>query len=224
MNNQLINHYETGALFSLPEAEQERIGNVSTLQSCVKNDHFFVPGAPHQFVYLIRSGRVKVASFSDDGKEIIKEILYPGEMFGEEALIGEAFHRDYAVALDDEVKVLEIKAADAVSLMSRNPRLAMHITAKLCQRVRSMEGRLEALLFKNSRTRILEFLKRTAMKDQRRVGAEFLIAPFLTHDDIAKVTDTSRQTVTQVLNELKKSNLIYFDRKRLLIRDLEKLV
>lgn len=224
MNSILNNNYQTGALSSLADADRERIENVSVTRTVVKNDYFYIPGAACKWVYFLREGRVKVTSYSDDGKEIIKEILYPGEMFGEEGMIGEKVHRDYAVALDDEVKVWAVKVIDAASLMQRNPKLAMQVTTKLCNRVRTMEGRLESLLFKNSRTRILEFLKRAAMKRPHRIGEEYLITPFLTHDDIAKVTDTSRQTVTQVLNEMKKENLIYFDRKRLLIRDIERLV
>ena len=63
-----------------------------------------------------------------------------------------------------------------------------------------------------------------AAEDSKMVGTETLIMNNLTHQDMAKLTATSRQTVTTVLNELREKNLIYFDRKRILIRNIDKLI
>ncbi|MFT5763438.1 MAG: CRP/FNR family cyclic AMP-dependent transcriptional regulator, partial [Saprospiraceae bacterium] len=84
-------------------------------------------------------------------------------------------------------------------------------------------NRLESLIFKDARTRIIEFLKDSAEKRGRRVGYEMLLKHSLTQQDIANLTGTSRQTVTSVLNELRKSDLIYFNRRSILIRDMAKL-
>lgn len=86
-----------------------------------------------------------------------------------------------------------------------------------------MEHRLESLIFKDSRSRIVEFMVEMAEKKGQRVGYEWVIRSFLTHQEIANITATSRQTVTTVLNELRDANFLTFNRKRLLIRDLEKL-
>ena len=90
-------------------------------------------------------------------------------------------------------------------------------------RLRRVEDRLESLIFKDARTRIIDFIKDSASKRGRQVGFETLIKHSLTQQDIANLTGTSRQTVTSVLNELKKLNLIYFTRKSILVRDLAKL-
>ena len=86
-----------------------------------------------------------------------------------------------------------------------------------------MEDRLESLVFKDSKTRIIEFLLLSIHKSGQRVGYEYVLRNFITHQDIANLTSTSRQTVTMVLNNLRNENIIQFDRKRLLVRDLEKL-
>ena len=90
-------------------------------------------------------------------------------------------------------------------------------------RLRKMERKIESLVFKDARTRIVEFLKDTAMERGQKVGFEMMIKNHLTHKDIASLTGTSRQTVTTVMNELREKNLINFDRRRILIRDIEKL-
>ena len=85
------------------------------------------------------------------------------------------------------------------------------------------ESKLESLIFKDARTRIIEFIKDSVSKSGRRIGYEMLLKHSLTHQDIANITCTSRQTVTLVLNELRKSDLIYFNRGKILIRDMAKL-
>jgi len=89
--------------------------------------------------------------------------------------------------------------------------------------VLEMESRLESLVFKDSRSRIVEFVVDLAEKKGQRVGYEWVVRKFITHQEIANLTATSRQTVTTVLNELRNDNLLTFNRKRLLVRDLELL-
>ena len=86
-----------------------------------------------------------------------------------------------------------------------------------------MERKIESLVFKDARSRIVEFLHDMAVEKGQKVGFEMMIKNHLTHKDIASLTGTSRQTVTTVMNELREQNLINFDRRRILIRDIEKL-
>jgi CRP-like cAMP-binding protein len=85
------------------------------------------------------------------------------------------------------------------------------------------ENKLESLIFKDARTRIVEFIRETVNTRGQRVGYEMLLRHSLTHQDIANITCTSRQTVTLVLNDLRKSDLIYFNRGKILVRDMAKL-
>jgi CRP-like cAMP-binding protein len=93
----------------------------------------------------------------------------------------------------------------------------------LSHRLQRVEERLANLVVKDARERIIEFLQDTASREGRRVGFETLVKHHLTQQEIASLTGTSRQTVTSVFNELKRSNLIYFNRNSILIRDVDKL-
>ena len=91
-------------------------------------------------------------------------------------------------------------------------------------RLKKAESRLESLIFKDARTRIIDFLKESAEKRGSKIGIdEMLVKHSLTQQDIANITGTSRQTVTSVLNDLKRSDLIYFNRRSILIRDIGRL-
>jgi CRP-like cAMP-binding protein len=90
-------------------------------------------------------------------------------------------------------------------------------------RFRKLERRLESLVFKDARTRVVEFILELAQERGQKVGFETMVKSHLTHQDIANLTGTSRQTVTTILNDLRDRNLINFDRRKILIRDMTKL-
>jgi CRP-like cAMP-binding protein len=86
-----------------------------------------------------------------------------------------------------------------------------------------MERRLESLVFRDSRSRIVEFLVQLVKNNGERVGYEWVVRKPVTHQEIANLTATSRQTVTTTLNDLRYKKLLTFNRSRLLVRDLEGL-
>lgn len=187
-----------------------------------KGAYVYLPDEYADRIYFIAEGQIKIGTYSDDGKEITKSILTKGEVFGELSLIGENRRRDFAVALESTL-VCIVTVEEMKGLMREYSPLNMFMMTILGNRLLKMEQRLEALVFKDSRTRIIDFLKDLAKEKGKKVGFETLVRGFLTHQEIANLTATSRQTVTTVLNELRRDNIIYFNRRKLLIRDLDKL-
>ncbi|HHG85095.1 MAG TPA: Crp/Fnr family transcriptional regulator [Bacteroidetes bacterium] len=207
----------------LTEEEQNLLISRGNELDFSKNENLYMEGTLSDRIFIVLKGRIKIGTYAEDEKEVLKNLIHKGELFGEGAVFGESRRRDFAAAMDDGVIILEIMASEASQIMRTNPEISFKITTQIAQKLRTAERRLEALTFKNSRTRIIEFLKDTARKQGRKVGYETLLRPFLTHQDIGNLTTTSRQTVSSVLNELKGSNMIYYDRHRLLIRDLSVL-
>lgn len=197
--------------------------NMSHASSMYKRGEFiYIPNDAADKIYFITEGRVKIGSYSDSGKEITKVILGKGEVFGELAITGEHRRRDFAQVMDD-TDVCTVTVNEMKSLFRDHNALQGFFLQLMGSRIMDMEHRLESLVFKDSRSRIVEFLVEQGKKKGQPVGMETLIKRFMTHQDIANLTATSRQTVTTVLNDLRDQNLINFNRNRLLIRDLEKL-
>jgi CRP/FNR family transcriptional regulator, cyclic AMP receptor protein len=188
-----------------------------------RGQFIYFPEEPATNIYMISSGRVRIGHYLDDGKEVIKSILTTGEIFGELALAGEEKRMDFAQAMDDNTVVCPLSIDELKNLMFENRELSFRILKLVGLRLMKLERKLELLVFKDARTRVIEFLKDAAAWKGKKVGFETLIPTKLTHKDIASLTGTSRQTVTTILNELKEKNLINFDRKRILIRDLANL-
>ena len=191
-------------------------------KSFKKSEYIYMPDEHADKVYFISEGRIKIGTYSDTGKEITKSILTQGEVFGELSLIGETKRKDFAIAME-ETSVCIMSVGEMKSMMKDHSTLSLFMMNIMGSRVLEMEQRLESLVFKDSRTRIVEFLESLAKKRGQRVGYEMLVRKFLTHQEIANLTATSRQTVTTVLNELRTKNVLTFNRQRLLIRDMELL-
>jgi CRP/FNR family transcriptional regulator, cyclic AMP receptor protein len=173
-------------------------------------------------IFYLAKGKIKVSTYSSAGKEMTKRFVSEGEIFGELTLLGNEKHGDFAFAFEESV-VYSITIKELHHKMQQSPSLSLFIINKIGQILIKTEKRIEALVFQSSRDRIISFLKGLANEKGTRVGYEILVKDWLTHQEIANLTATSRQTVTTILNELRADNLIYFTRSKLLIRDFEKL-
>lgn len=187
-----------------------------------KDEFIYFPDEKATHIYMIAGGRVKIGHYLDDGKEVVTAILGTGEIFGELALAGEDQRKDFAQAMDN-VSICPLSIDDLKELMKEDKELSFKILKLVGLRLMKLERKLELLVFKDARTRIIEFLKDSASWKGKKVGFETMIPTKLTHKDIASLTGTSRQTVTTILNELKDQNLINFDRRKILIRDIDQL-
>ena len=180
-------------------------------------------GDTAQYLYLLVQGAVKIGSIHSDGREIIKQILYPEAIFGELSVICEERYNSYALTFNTDVQLYRVHASDFRLLLQKCPGLHFNILSMIGRKLKHTEKRLESLIFKDARERIVDFLKQNAEKHGMRVGYEMMFKHNFTQQDIANFTGTSRQTVTSVLNDLRKSNMIYFNRRSVLIRDMANL-
>ena len=187
-----------------------------------KGEYIFLPGEYADKIFFIMEGQVKIGAYSDAGKEITKAIIGQGEVFGEMPLAGEDQRRNFAQAMEN-TKVCVLSIQQMKSLLRDHSALSMFFMKILGSRMVEMEKRLESLVFKDSRTRVIEFLRDLAQQKGQRVGYEWVVRKFFTHQEIANLTATSRQTVTTVLNELESKKILTYDRRRLLIRDMDAL-
>ena len=187
-----------------------------------KGEYIFLPGDNADKIYFIVEGRVKIGAYSDTGKEITKAIISEGEVFGELPLVGEEYRRNFAMSMENTTACV-LSVEQMKGLMREHSPLNLFFMKILGNRVLEMEKRLESLVFKDSRSRVVEYLKELCETKGQRVEYEWVVRKFLTHQDIANITATSRQTVTTVLNDLENKNILTYNRRRMLVRDLDAL-
>lgn len=217
-------HLEQFKLFDdMQRSELDRISSFTTLRTRPKNSYVYHPGDRSEVMFILKEGRIKIGNYSDDGREVIKHIVQPGEIFGEMGLAGEIKRNEFAITMKEEASFYMIYVADLKDVLKDNPELSIRLISRIGSRILTTERRLESIIFKDSKTRVVEFICDMAHKVGLRFGDETLLQHFLTHQDIANITGTSRQFVTSVLNDLKRSNIIKFDRTSILIADLRGL-
>ncbi|MBK8555285.1 MAG: Crp/Fnr family transcriptional regulator [Lewinellaceae bacterium] len=208
---------------SLQTDALESISAASEMMRAPRNGYIFLADEPSNFLFLLLKGSVKIGMYAPDGREVIKCIQHPNSIFGEFGLTGEQFRSDFACAMNQEVWYLRIPVDTFQSVMCQNHELTRAVLQHLGERLRRAERQCESLILKDVRTRIVEFLKENADEYGRKVGFDMMIKHGLTQQDIANLVGASRQTVAAILNDLRKSNLIHFNRHTILIRDMDKL-
>jgi len=188
-----------------------------------KNDFIFLPGKEISHLNVLLSGVIKTGVYDNEGKEVIQSIVYPEKLFGELALTASGESKEFAQVLTAEAVVLQIPINVVKSIVLSNTAASLKYIELITERLKRAEKRLQSMVFQNARGRIVDFIKDLAETTGKQIGYETLIHNYLTHMEIANLTATSRQTVTTVLNDLRAKNQIYFDRRRILIRDLATL-
>ena len=172
---------------------------------------FRFPQLKNKYVFFLREGFLKIAVANPGGREVIKYLVKAGDFFGELPLLHAAESgEDYAVALEDSV-VSFVEVEKLWQWMQTHPPLRADLGRQVGLRIRKAEGRLLSMVLKDASTRVREFLSSFVWEYGRRTGEGYEIKNCLTHDDIAKLTDTSRQTVSSVLNELRDQKLIEYN-------------
>ena len=219
-----INLLEQFPLFdALTGTEKNSLADAMEFRKKPRYSTIYQPGETSEHIFLLSKGAVKISTHSSEGKEVIKQLIHPEAIFGELALVGESARTETAQSLKEEIHYYTIRIADFQQILARNAVVSQQLLQLFGQRMMAAENKLENLIFKDARSRIVNFLHEVVKKRGRQVGYEMLLKHSLTHQDIATITCTSRQTVTLVLNDLRKENLIYFNRGRILVRDMETL-
>jgi len=175
-----------------------------------RNTTIVEEGLAGDYMYVIREGRVKVTKLSEDGREKILEFLDAGSFFGEMALLDRA-PRIASVKTLKPVKLLALSRTDFLNLLRKSPDLSLSVIQELCKRLRTVDDQASALSFQRVKDRTKGLLQRLA-RDPHEEGGR--VTPPLTHQQMADMIGTSRETVTRVVKELKQEGWLLQEGKR----------
>jgi len=204
-------------LRSIPLFAEIAEGDLDTLASLLierrypKNTTIVEEGLAGDYMYVMRAGRVKVTKLSDEGREKIMGFLDAGDFFGEMSLLDRA-PRSASVKTLSEVRVLALSRTDFLGVLRRSPDAAMAVIQELTRRLREADEQASSLSFQRVKDRARGLLDRLAVEPVP--GEERRCTPSLTHQQIADMIGTSRETVTRVLKELKQSGWLTQEGKR----------
>ena len=187
-----------------------------------RGEFIYMPGDRADFVYILKHGRVKLSVLSESGKEIAIDIIQPGEIFGEFALVDESQRSNMAQALDD-VLMWVFSKHDFTKLLTSLPMLALSYIKLVGDRRRRMEKKLSDITSKPVSGRICELLHElsTSSAEFETVATDYIVP--LTHQDVASLIGAARQTTTTVLNDLERRGIIELGRGSIRVKRLKVL-
>jgi CRP/FNR family transcriptional regulator, cyclic AMP receptor protein len=189
------------------QEQMAALDRVTSMTSAKRKNPIYLPGDPSRQVYLLKSGRVKISRTTEDGKELTLALLKPGDIFGEAEVLDDLPRDTLAEALDD-TQLCVIQREDFMAMLNKSPDLTLRLAKLIGSRLRSIEIRIEDLVYRDVPARLahllLELSKEFGMpeKDGVRIGIR------LTHQEIANLIGSTRETVTATMGEFRKRGLL----------------
>ena len=199
---------------NLNETQLSDLCNNLTQKEAKKNQIVYAKGGEKK-VFLLISGKVKISEINSAGDEMIKELILPGDIFGDVMLCYEGPTYEYAEVISERAIYYAIGQDQLAMLMRSNHALTMNYMAKVSEKFKSLENRYVNMVTKDVRSRLLYCFKEWAKKEGKRLGDKVVVKNSLTHSDLANLISTSRQTVTVILNELKEAGAINYNRREI---------
>ncbi len=196
----------------MDESSMEMMDQKSKMKKSSKREVIYFPEERSDNIYLLKEGKVKISRVSEDGKKMTLHLIGPGEIFGESAILGQDKHENIAEVVEDAV-ICSINRTMFQEMLTNNPKLNLSINKFIGLRIRRIQAHVEDLVFKDAQERVVAFLKRYAKMFGKKMIDGWMVRPFLTHQEIADLTATSRQTVNSILNDLVSNKDIKYTRR-----------
>jgi CRP/FNR family transcriptional regulator len=175
----------------------------------------FSAGEPGDCVYIVKSGLVRLTSFSETGKEAILHLLKPDEVFGE-LLLSEERRAFTAIAAEDSL-VTVVSRDRFLEVLLSVPTVALNFIRILSKRLAKVEKGLTESSHTWSYHRLAQTLLQLSEKYGEKVPSGTLIKLRLTHEDLANLIGTTRETVTTQLNKFSRMGLVKRQARRLIV-------
>ncbi|HSZ34340.1 MAG TPA: Crp/Fnr family transcriptional regulator [Puia sp.] len=206
-------------LFSdLSDEEYHELNVSDNYKEAKKGEFIYFEAYQHQNIYFLKSGIIRLGYLDGLGNKVIKDILKPGDFFGQVSLEKENLGGEFAQAGKEDVSLCSFTLDSFNRLLLNKPKLAVKYSKISGFRIRRFENRLQNILQLDVKTRLKLFIEQllTDVKDRAKwLGKEVRIPNYLTHEEIAQLIGTSRQTVTTLLNAFDDEHVFSFSRKEI---------
>ncbi len=174
-------------------------------------------GDPPDAIYLIESGQIKVVQLSADGEEKIIGLYQKRDLFGEVCICEKAKRNDQAIAIvPATVSSFGVKVV--LELVAQKPELALKLLMVFCARLVECHEESNSLAFDEVRERLVkELLRLSRSPGSQRESGGVRLAVSLTHQELAQLVNTTRETTTAIMNEFRRHELVDYGRGEILV-------
>ena len=194
----------------LSEEQMHRVEQMAVMTHCPRDRIIYAPRETGEALFLLKRGRVQVYRLAPDGKKLVVSSIGPGTLFGDMPFTGQRMLDSYAEAAEDSTLCV-MSRHDVEDLILQCPIIGVRLLGALAERLREMEARLEESSLHDMCARVAAALLRAS----EHQGSSITV----THQELADLIGTYRETVTRALGELQERRLIGLQRGRIRIED-----
>ncbi len=188
-----------------------------TQVSCTRRQVIFEQGEPGRFVYLIKSGRVRIARTTAAGEDLTVALLGPGDLFGEEVAFHEVVRSTLAVCVEDSLLCIA-KGNDLFGLITRHAPLAVNIARYMGEQRDQALSVAEDLAYLKVPERLVRLLEKLAGEYGRATDDGTAIELAVTHAEIASLIGSTRETVSVQMKKLEHEGRIRIVNRKIVVR------
>ena len=192
--------------------------DVGDLLEADRGETVYHPGAPSNCVYLVESGRVKLAYLDESGKKLTLTIVDAGEIFGEMCLVGEKSRRHLATAIEQTI-VRCIDKPTFLRTLGELPDGLRVLVEHFAARMREYEESLEDLAFRDIQARLSRQLLKLSDEYGEETKDGILIGLAVTHKELADMIGSARENTTLALNRFAREGILEKSRYRIIIKN-----
>jgi CRP/FNR family transcriptional regulator len=200
---------------SLTEQKLKETAAIAKMRTAYRGEVISYGEGRYTRVHFLVKGKVKITDNSAAENELIKDILVEPDIFGDLSLDGQLNKYEAAEALTANTIIVSFHISDFKRILEDNPIMALSYVRKVNTKLQKLENRHAELVFLDTKDRLIRFIKNWARTDGNRMGDKIILNNYLTHSDIAGFIATSRQSVNMLLNELRSSGMLCYNRKHI---------
>jgi CRP/FNR family transcriptional regulator len=187
-----------------------------------KKETIFAEGDPSEWFYIVKKGKVKITKLSQEGKEIILEVVQDLDFFGGIAVVRGFPYPANAVAMED-TEVVKFSRKNLMSIMDRFPNLMYCMAANIGDRIKDSHETLKSIALEKVESRIASLLIKLSDKAGEKTDDGVMITMKLTKQDIAEMVGTTVETSIRTMSKLAKAGIVASKTGKIIIRDLNRL-
>ncbi len=206
----------------LEAAELEELLALAHVRRCAHGEVLFQKGDPGDSLMAVISGRIKISALSEGGKEVVLNMLGPGELFGEIALIDGRERSADASAMQPS-ELLVIQGRDFKPFLERRPDLSTRLLVVLCQRIRWVSDLYENAVFLDLPARLSKLLLRLAETEGTAVADGLQIGIKLSQQELGNLMGTTRESINKQMGAWREEGVISVDKGYITIRQPDTL-
>jgi len=206
---------------ALTDVQKHSVEKMTRMLELKRGQRIYLPGDPSDQVFLLKTGVVKISTGGTE-QDTILALLYPGDIFGELAILDEA-PRDHVAEVIEDTVLCALNRDMLLQMIQQSPALGYQITKLMGLRLRRLRTRVEELLFKSAHARIANTLLDLAADYGVKDDDGILIPIRLNQGDLGNLVGLARETVNIVLQDLKQRGLVETSRQNIRIKDPDRL-